>query len=48
MEDTTSDFWQMIWEQEVDVIAMLTDLAVSDEVISLCAFSVICSKDLIW
>lgn len=48
MEDTTSDFWQMIWEQEVDVIAMLTDLAVSDEVISLFTFSVICSNDLIW
>lgn len=27
LEDTSSDFWQMIWEQEVDVIAMLTDLA---------------------
>ncbi|XP_070181428.1 tyrosine-protein phosphatase non-receptor type 21-like isoform X2 [Littorina saxatilis] len=24
LPDTTQDFWQMIWEQEVDVIAMLT------------------------
>ncbi|KAK3093212.1 hypothetical protein FSP39_012733 [Pinctada imbricata] len=26
LEDTSVDFWQMVWEQEVDVIAMLTDL----------------------
>jgi protein tyrosine phosphatase len=31
MEETTTDFWQMVWEQEVDVIAMLTDLSVSVE-----------------
>ncbi|KAL8619779.1 hypothetical protein ACOMHN_025865 [Nucella lapillus] len=24
LADTTQDFWQMVWEQEVDVIAMLT------------------------
>ena len=24
LPDTTQDFWQMVWEQEVDVIAMLT------------------------
>lgn len=34
LEDTSSDFWQMIWEQEVDVIAMLTDLAVSPSTLS--------------
>ncbi|XP_048736294.2 LOW QUALITY PROTEIN: tyrosine-protein phosphatase non-receptor type 21-like [Ostrea edulis] len=27
LEETTTDFWQMVWEQEVDVIAMLTDLS---------------------
>ncbi|KAK6182292.1 hypothetical protein SNE40_010006 [Patella caerulea] len=26
LENTVSDFWQMIWEQEVDVVAMLTAL----------------------
>lgn len=27
--DTVVDFWQMVWEQEIQVIAMLTDLIVS-------------------
>jgi len=26
MEDTVSDFWRMIWEQQSKVILMLTDL----------------------
>ena len=26
LENTTLDFWQMIWESNVDVVAMLTDI----------------------
>lgn len=29
LSNTVNDFWQMIWEQEVEVIAMLTKLQVS-------------------
>ena len=28
MDNTPVDFWQMVWEQEVEVIAMLTALMV--------------------
>ena len=29
LDNTSGDFWQMIWEQEVEVIGMLTALVVS-------------------
>ena len=29
LENTVQDFWQLVWEQEALVIAMLTDLKVS-------------------
>lgn len=31
MDNTAQHFWQMVWEQEVEVIAMLTKLMVSGE-----------------
>lgn len=49
LEETTTDFWQMVWEQEVDVIAMLTDLSVSVEqmtVIFVCVGVFLCRRDL--
>lgn len=34
-ENTLNDFWQMIWEQNVLIIAMLTGLKEGDKVCAL-------------
>jgi protein tyrosine phosphatase len=33
MDNTAQHFWQMVWEQEVEVIAMLTKLIVSELIV---------------
>ena len=31
LPNTVNDFWQMVWEQEVEVISMLTKLQVNPD-----------------